>query len=31
MIRWTMSALDRMKWRIENVEEGWVLEEWNLE
>ena len=30
-MRWTMSALDRMKWRIENVEEGWVLEEWNLE
>jgi hypothetical protein len=30
-MRWTMSALDRMKWRIENVEEGWVLEEWTLE
>ena len=30
-MRFTMSALDRMKWRIENVEEGWVLEEWNLE
>ena len=30
-MRWTMSELDRMKWRIENVEEGWVLEEWNLE
>lgn len=30
-MRWTMSALDRMKWRIENVEEGWVLEEWSLE
>ena len=30
-MRFTMSALDRMKWRIENVEEGWVLEEWALE
>ena len=30
-MRWTMSELDRMKWRIENIEEGWVLEEWNLE
>ena len=30
-MKWTMSALDRMKWRIENIEEGWVLEEWNLE
>lgn len=30
-MKWTMSALDRMKWRIENVEEGWVLEEWVLE
>ena len=31
MIRWTMSALDRMKWRIENIEDGWVLEEWDLD
>ena len=30
-MRFTMSPLDRMKWRIENVEEGWVLEEWTLE
>ena len=30
-MKWTMSALDRMKWRIQNVEEGWVLEEWALE
>jgi hypothetical protein len=30
-MRWTMSNLDRMKWRIENIEEGWVLEEWDLD
>ena len=30
-MRWTMSALDRMKWREENIEEGWVLEEWDLD
>ena len=30
-MRWTISNLDRMKWRIENIEEGWVLEEWDLD
>ena len=30
-MRWTMSALDKMKWRIENIEDGWVLEEWDLD